>query len=273
MTQEAKKTKVSKEFSYVLTDVSFISDAVFMGRKDSISAPYVMPSIGYYDASGFYADASLSYLTRLEERRVDLFLLTAGFHFGSEKLSGYFSGTGYFYSEESYNVQSEVIADITGSLGYDFKVLQTSILASVYFTQEGEADIFLGGSIGKLFKTVDENLHITPSIAFYGGSQNFYQEYYQSSRLGNRKGKGKGGGDIITGNIMIEEVTSFDLMSIEFDLTMDLYIKKFIFSLSPAIVFPQSPSAITTVDGMFEEDLDSAFYVSIGISYWFYTSK
>jgi hypothetical protein len=39
-----------------------------MGRFDSI--PYIVPSIGYYDASGFFADASLSYLTKSNENRV-----------------------------------------------------------------------------------------------------------------------------------------------------------------------------------------------------------
>jgi hypothetical protein len=33
-----------------------------MGRFDSITSPNIVPSIGYYDASGFFADASLSYL-------------------------------------------------------------------------------------------------------------------------------------------------------------------------------------------------------------------
>ena len=86
--QDQKKADEKK--SYVLTDISFVSDAVFMGRKDSISAPYLLPSIGYYDASGFYADASLSYLTHSEESRVDLFLLTAGYRFESKKWEGYF---------------------------------------------------------------------------------------------------------------------------------------------------------------------------------------
>jgi hypothetical protein len=44
----------------------------------------------------FFADASLSYLTKSNENRIDLFLLTAGFRFDSNKLSGALSGTKYF---------------------------------------------------------------------------------------------------------------------------------------------------------------------------------
>jgi hypothetical protein len=47
-----------------------------MGRFDSITSPYIVPSIGYYDALVF-ADASLSYLMKSSENRIDLFLLTA----------------------------------------------------------------------------------------------------------------------------------------------------------------------------------------------------
>ena len=270
--QEKKRTSNGKK-SYVLTDVSFVSDAVFMGRKDSIAAPYLLPSIGYYDASGLYADASLSYLTRSEEKRVDLFLLTAGYRFESKKLEGYFSATKYFYNDESYNVQSGISADITGSLGYDFKVFQIAALGSTYFTEEGESDFILGGSLARLFKGMDGNLHITPSFSFYAGSQNFYQEYYQSSRLGNRKGKGQGGSDVTTTEIFVEEAKSFSLLNLGIGVSMDLYHKNFIFSLAPVVAFPQSPSTITTIDATFEEDLETTFYATVGISYWFYTSK
>jgi 4-amino-4-deoxy-L-arabinose transferase-like glycosyltransferase len=53
---------------------------------------HIVPSIGHYDASVFFADASLSYLTKSSENRIDLFLLTAGFRFDSNKLSGALSG-------------------------------------------------------------------------------------------------------------------------------------------------------------------------------------
>jgi hypothetical protein len=38
-----------------------------MGRFDSITTPNILPSIGYYDACGFFADASLSYLMKSNE--------------------------------------------------------------------------------------------------------------------------------------------------------------------------------------------------------------
>ena len=91
------KEKSNDDQSYILTDISYINDAVFMGRRDSISAPYIFPSIGYYDKSGLFADASASYLMGSEENRVDLFLISSGYMFSSKKWSGGFSGTAYFF--------------------------------------------------------------------------------------------------------------------------------------------------------------------------------
>ncbi|TNF71943.1 MAG: hypothetical protein EP302_05900, partial [Bacteroidetes bacterium] len=92
--------------SFFLADISFVNDAFFMGRNDSIAAPYILPSFGYYDKSGFFVDASLSYLVSSQENRVDLFLGSTGFLFSGDPLSGGISGTVYFFNEDSYNVKS-----------------------------------------------------------------------------------------------------------------------------------------------------------------------
>ena len=91
--QKTTKESSSTEESYFLVDLSYMNDAIFMGRRDSIAAPYILPSIGYYDKSGLFLDVSASYLTSSGEQRVDLFLATAGYLFKSKKWSGGVSGT------------------------------------------------------------------------------------------------------------------------------------------------------------------------------------
>ena len=136
MSQNNKKSiqeKSNDNESYFLTDVSYLNDAVFMGRRDSIAAPYIFPSIGYYDKTGFFVDASVSYLTAPNENRMDLFLISSGFLFNSLKLSGGISGTAYFFSEDSYNVKSDIIGDISGILSYDMKVLEITLFFQCIF--------------------------------------------------------------------------------------------------------------------------------------------
>lgn len=270
------KEKSSGDQSYLLADASYINDAVFMGRRDSIAAPYIFPSIGYYDKSGFFAGFSASYLTSSEESRFDLFLISAGYMFEIKKWSGGISGTAYFFNEDSYNVQSETVGDITGMLGYDLDDFEVTLSASSYFNNESSADFFAGFMLDRTFYTADNSLLINPSIAMYAGSQYFYQAYYAASRLGSRKGQGKGtiGSEPnTTTNLEIIEASEFKLLNIEFSLPMQYYHKQFIFSITPTWAFPQSSATITTEDSVFEEDLKNVFYWSAGISYWFYTKN
>ena len=103
-------------------NMNFINDAVFMGRKDSIATPYLYPSILYHNKSGLYASGSFSYLTKSSESRIDLFLITAGYDFSIKKLTGDISFTKYFFNDDSYNVISEVEADLNiGTRGLDHR--------------------------------------------------------------------------------------------------------------------------------------------------------
>ena len=274
--QQSVKEKSDNDESYVLMDVSFVNDAVFMGRRDSIAAPYIFPSIGYFDKSGFYMDASASYLVGSEENRVDLFLGSLGYMSHAENLNGGISGTAYFFNEDSYNVKSSVVADISGFLSYDFKVLEVSLLASTYFNNGSSADIFTGLTLNRTFFSSNQQFLINPTIAVYAGSQHFYQEYYSTSRLGNRKSQGKGQSinDLpteVSTLVEIQDVSQFNILNVELSLPLQYYYKQFIFSLTPVLAIPQTSATITTEDMIITEDLESTFYFSAGISYWFNT--
>lgn len=267
-------TKVDKAKSYILTDISFQNDAVFMGRRDSITAPYIVPSLGYYDASGFFADASLSYLTKSSENRVDLFLITAGYRFESNKLSGAISGTKYFFDDNSYSIQSEIEADLSAILTYDLDIVEASLTASSYFSKNSNTDFFIGAQLAKSLYNTDKSLEITPTFNIYAGSQYFYEEYYKYNRVGNRKGNGNEQNQQIgTTVIEINEVNKFNLLNIELSMPIHYYYKSFIFSFSPYLSFPQSNATIVTEDAIIKEDLKEIFYFSAGISYWFNTKK
>lgn len=272
--QKTTKEKSNDEESYFLMDLSYMNDAIFMGRRDSIAAPYLLPSIGYYDKSGFFADATASYLTSSEEQRVDLFYITAGYLFDANNWSGGFSGTAYFYNEASYNVQSEVVADITGLLSYDFKVLELTLYASSYFNKNSSPDLFFGFMADKTLYSTDRNFLITPRVAVFAGSQYFYEEYYTTSRLGNRKSSGSGQGGMTTEtvtNVQIAEASQFNILNVELSLPMQYHLNHFILSFTPTLALPQTRATLTTDTGTYQEDLESVFYWSVGLSYWFNT--
>lgn len=261
---------LDKEKSYILTDLNYQNDAVFMGRRDSISAPYVVPSIGYYDKSGFFADASLSYLTKSNENRVDLFLATVGYRFKANKFSGTLSGTKYFFNDKSYSIQSEIEGDFSAILSYDFGFLETSLITSAYFSKNSSTDFFVGVQIAKSLFVMDKSLEIKPTFNVYAGSQYFYQEYYNFNRLGNRKGNNLGQNQQSTTTVVgIEEVNKFNILNAELSMPIRYYYKTFIFSFVPQWAFPQSNATIIAEDTIIKEDLENIFYLSVGVSFWF----
>lgn len=284
---EAQNTKEAADFSYTMVDVSYISDAVFMGRRDSIKAPYVFSSLGYYDKSGFFGNASASYLVSSEDQRFDLFLLSAGYLFSKKNLTAGISGTKYFFDEESYNVQSEIEADITAMIAYDFKVAEITLGAASYFGSDSSSDLAASLRLDRTFYAMDKKLLIMPAMVLQAGTQYFYEEYYNTSRMGNRKvggngqqgpGNGPGGPSIMQNDtamtdVAISEASEFNILNLEARLPLQYYYKHFIFSFTPVLAFPQTPASITTDAGFYEEDLENTFYWTVGISYWLTTNK
>lgn len=257
--------------SYIYAEINYINDAVFMGRKDSVSAPYLFPLVTYRHKSGLYASGSLSYLTKSNESRIDLFLLTAGYDFTAKKLHGDVSITKYLFNDDSYNVISEVEADVTVLLTYNFSIINLGLASSVYFNSNGNADLFLTPELSYDFISNDKKFQISPTMGVYFGSQNFYEQYYINNRFGNGRGQGQGNASTVqeTTSIEIRESEKFNLMAIEFSLPMWYSHNSLMLSFLPAYVMPSNPATLTVDDVVFEEDLENTFYWIVGIGYRF----
>ena len=261
------------KFSYFLADIGFTNDAVFMGRADSITTPYLFPSFTYFNKSGFFASTSLSYLTRIDEGRVDLIWLSAGYLFDKNKFSGGLSATGYVYNNYSYNVQSQMLASIWAYFGYDFKIMSLSLTGSCSFNDNQSVDVFSGVIIDRVFYTLDSNLLINPAISLYAGTQQFYEQYYSSNRMGNGSDRGNSGSSSgqqsPANNVSFNGATEFRVLNIELSLPISYYLKSFIFSFTPYYSFPQNPATIIVGESILQEELSNRFYFYVGVGYWF----
>ena len=270
---ENVSNSVVGDSSYVSLDVNFISDAVFFGRKDSIAAPYLYPSLTYNHKSGLYASGSFSYLTKSNENRIDLFLISGGYQFSSKKFDGDISVTKYFFNDDSYNVISEVEADITGLFSYDFGILNLALASSVYFNSNSSSDFLFALETSHDFVSNNQKFQISPTVGAYFGSQNFYEQYYINNRFGNgqrqNKGQGSSNEDLVTTSIVMQESKEIDLMAIEFSLPMWYVHKSLVFTFLPAYVLPQNPSTLTVDTVVYEEDLKDTFYFVLGVGYRF----
>ncbi|GAB4161998.1 MAG: hypothetical protein Tsb0033_20330 [Winogradskyella sp.] len=267
-TKDSVEVKYEKDSSYVSLNLSYISDAVFFGRRDSIALPYLYASAMYHHKSGIYGMGSLSYLTKANDSRVDLFLVSLGYDFSYHNFEGDISVTKYFFNEASYNVISQVSADVTAVLSYDFQYFNLAATAANYFNNS-TSDFFLSTEISHDFITRNQKFQISPSVGFYFGSQNFYQEYY-TNRGSSGQGQGQGQGGTVNStsgyNITVEERETFNIMAIEFGIPVWYEVEPFIFMFYPTYVIPQSPSRLIEEDVVYEEDLDPTLYFVLGVS-------
>ena len=262
------------ERSYFMADLGFVNNSVFMGRSDSLSTPYLFPSFTYFNKSGFFATTSLSYLTRLDEGRVDLIWLGSGYMFDKNKWSGAFSATGYLYNNYSYNVQSQMLASIWAYVSYDFKIFRLSLTGSTTFNDNSTVDFFSGLILDRTFYVLDSNLMIMPTVSLYAGTQQFYEQYYSSNRMGSRQDRGNShsssGQNLPTNTVSFNEATAFKVLNVELSLPISYFFRSFIFSFTPSYAFPQSPATIISGEDFVEEELSDQFYFYVGVAYWFY---
>ena len=278
-TSDSVEQSKMEDPSYVSIAVNFMNDAVYLGRKDSISAPYLYPSITYFNKTGLYATGSFSFLTKSNESRIDLFLGTIGYEINSNKFSGDISFTKYFFNTDSYNVISEVEADLTATLGYDFDVFNLNLSLTNFFNKNSTSDIFLSSEISHDFVSTDRKFQISPTMGIFLGSQNFYKEYYVYNRFGSERSTGSGQGSgqgtgstvdpIETTTVVLEESEKFDLMAVEFSIPIWYMAKPFTVSFLPVLVVPQNPATLTVDSAIYEEDLENTFYWMVGLSYRF----
>lgn len=276
--QQAIIENLNEDASFVFMDVSYINDAVFMGRRDSIPSPYIYPSIGYYDILEFFVDASVSYLVNPNENRFDLFLGSIGYRSHDKKVNIGISGTVYFFKEDSNNLKSSVGADISRFLIHDVQLLEVFLMASTYFNDDSSANLFAWLQLDRTFYNRKYTLLANPSVAVYSGSQFFYQEYYNTRRLVNRKGQDNGQGNSVSELSAstlkeLQGVSSFSTVNIELSSPLQYCHKKFNFSLTPLWAIPQSIATVSLLDSLIKEDFKSVFVGYSEISYWFQSKK
>jgi len=129
---QTNATEHSSEKSYFKADINYLSNLVYLGRKDSITTPYITSSIGYYHPSGFYASAAVFYIRPKPYQGIDLYTLDAGYDF---KINDLFSGSvyaeKYFYNNSSNSIKSNISGMFDAALQADLGFLQINAEAGL----------------------------------------------------------------------------------------------------------------------------------------------
>ena len=265
---QAQDSARNKKTSYFKLSTAYLTNSVYNGRKDSVTLPYITPSIGYYDKSGFFVNGSVSYLAATGDSRIDLFALETGYDFTiSNKLSGGIYGSKYFYNNSSTAVQSEMKGGLGGSLSYDPGIVTAS--AGIDLSFSSKTDISLSGSLahGFYFGGKGNEWGITPTISTHLGTQNYYQDYIKNrkSKSGSRGRGGSSGGSSTT--IQTTTPSNFGILDYELSLPIAYDGNKWGLFFTPTYAIPQNPITVSssTGTGYTTEKLVNSFYAEFGV--------
>jgi hypothetical protein len=253
------KTPVKKERSYFKAEVSYLSDAVYNGRRDSVAVPYLTPKIGYYDKSGFSLSTSLSYSAG-SPGRIDLFSLDAGYDFSIAKnLDGSIYGSKAFYNKNSTSVKSQVKGSAGLSITYDPDFLTISGGADIDFSQQNDLIINYAVSHAFHFGEDSSGWTIEPTVRSNLGTQKSY--------AAQRKAKKAASGSAVT----VSGSSAFVVLDYEFAVPISYEAKKWGISFTPTLAIPKNPISTTRPNGtvFYEENLSNVFYAEAGVYFKF----
>ena len=268
-------TRDPDNYSYMRFGMRYKSDHYYVGRADSAKAPYIIPSIGYYHKSGFFASTALSYLVTSEDNRIDLYTISGGYDYYGERFAAGISLDQYFFDDESYSVQAEMRTFLSAFVGFDLKGFLLLADASLGFSNS--TDGFLGIDISRTFYTLKNKLLITPAFYINWGTQQYYNEYYQNRSIttgggmggrGSGKGPGgNGGSTTVIQDIRIEESEKFQILDYEASLQVSYKINELRIMAAGTLLFPVNPSTVTIENTTYQEDLENGFLWSVGARY------
>ncbi|MBS1920681.1 MAG: hypothetical protein JST17_10550 [Bacteroidetes bacterium] len=257
--------------SFFKASVSYLSNDVYFGRKDSINIPYITPSIRYYNKSGIFFSAGASYLST--EKRIDAYTLGVGYIFASNKWDGEITVNKYFFNSQSYSVKSEVKGDAGAELAYNTGPVEISLTSTASFSSA--TDIAAGIGLDHSFSFIDDNLEITPTVILNGGTQYYYDAYYRKRRY-VKKRKGQPDPRIITAYTL--DPGNFRILDYEASLPVEYDVKKFRFGFTPTITFPVNPNTIVRtvqpvggipVTKTYNEKISNSFLWELELGYKF----
>ena len=250
--------------SYFKFSLSYLSNAVYYGRKDSSVLPYLNPSISWHDKGGFYVEGGLSYLAG-EGAQIDAGELTAGYEFESKssKLSGDLYATKYFTANSSYSVKGEVKGSLGASLDYNLGPVSVNSGADVSFSANTDVAINLG--LSHAFELgADKNWTVNPSLLANAGTENFYGDYLKNRKYSQRRRR-RSSSTPAAGNIIVIS-KGFAILDYELSLPVEYTGHKWGLFFTPTFSIPQNGFKYSINNGVTyqTEKLSNSFYAQLG---------
>jgi hypothetical protein len=266
-----KKDSTAPKKSHWVAGLTYQNNDVYLGRRDSVAVPYLSPSFGYHDKSGFFITASASYLLTPGEQRFDAGSVEGGYSYESDHFNTEITAAKDFFSDQSFAVTSEILGRFSAHFSYDFDVIEPFVDIDANFGDK--MDMAFGVGAEHSFSIIDKVLEIDPAFHVNMASQNFYNSYY-GKRKYNPNRKNSNSSTSITAEIA--NAAKVQLMDYEFESPIEYtWRKKLKLNFTPTLAMPVNPATVTTTTKTSggkntttsTESLSNLFYFSVGVTY------
>jgi hypothetical protein len=276
ITDSALDQTIPPRRSHFEAGMSFQSNDVYLGRKDSTVLPYYIPEFTYYHKSGLYVSASLYYLKNATASRIDLVTLEAGYKFNSGKYDGQFTASKYFYNSQSTSVTSEISASLAYQNSFDLGFIKPTFEGTLNVGSKLDFAALFG--IEHTFYFFEDKLDITPTFATNASTQNYYSDYYKKRRytIKSKKQQAQTGIESISGTVI--NASTFKILDFEPSLPINYRIGKCTINFTPTYSIPVHPATIaiqtvkqngTVIDRNRIETIENTFYWTLGATFLF----
>ncbi|HEY2350056.1 MAG TPA: hypothetical protein VGH64_13630 [Puia sp.] len=261
--------------SHFQANLTWQSNDVNNGRKDSSVIPLITPEISYLFKSGFEIDLSVGYNTHEASPQVNQYTLDGSYSFNPGNYSGSVTVNAFFYSKNSGSTTSEQKGSLVYDNSYSFSFIQPS-LDLTWTVGNHLPDYQASFALQHEFDI--GNLSITPTATMNASTQNSYNSYYQNRRFSIPRNDGKPPlpfNVTVSGEVL--NADKFQILDYEFSAPISYTAGNWTFNFTPTEALPVNPAdikATLTVDTSsksytYKEKLPNTFYFSLEVTYAF----
>jgi hypothetical protein len=261
--------------SHLELNLTWQSNNVNNGRKDSSVIPLLTPKISYIFKSGFQIDLSVGYNTHETSPQVNQYTLDGSYSFNPGNYSGSVTVSGFIYSKNSGSVTAEQKGSLEYSNSYDLTFIEPSLNLTWTFGNH-LPDYQASFALQHQFNI--GNLNVTPTVTMNAATQNAYNSYYENRRFSIPRSDGKPplpANVTISGQVL--NASEFQILDYEFSAPISYTAGKWTFGFTPIYALPVNPAdikATITINNLarsytYKEKLPNTFYFSIAATYDF----
>ena len=244
-TAHAEKGNKDEILSYFKLDASYLTNSVYLGRKDSLTLPYITPALSYYHKSGLYASVYVGFLNSKETKQVDYYSFDLGYEFKiTDNMTANVYGDKTFNNDSSNRVNGDINGRLNANLTYDFNVVELSSEFNTYFSAKTDFAFFSSINHAFYLGKEDRQWTINPTALVNFSTLNFY-EGYTSGKVGRKQ--------LLNPNIVSVTATTtvennkMTLMNYELSLPISFETKRFGFYITPTYSIPHNAINTKTV--------------------------